>query len=184
MLNNDRNIWAVFVDSFPLPCEKSVGWWARTVYNAMTIRTRYKLLAKRYDLLIGRCVLIRREKMPFIPEDIVNEDQFLDYLLYPHVKKVDKALVYYEGIYSIKKYFQRDVRITMGRMQLKTELQDSITNLVDVGRSKAINYKKLFKLSKKIIILYVIYRLIYKISKIMVSIYLIINNKPQWKRTN
>ncbi|KKP33910.1 MAG: hypothetical protein UR23_C0040G0002 [Candidatus Roizmanbacteria bacterium GW2011_GWA2_32_13] len=117
LLESNEDIWGVYVDPFPLPCREGIGWFSKLIYNAMTLRTRFNLLADRSVLLIGRCVLFRQEKLPHIPEDILNEDQYIDYLLYPHVRKVNGPFVFYEGIYSLRKNFQRDIRITAGRKQ-------------------------------------------------------------------
>ena len=183
LLESNEDIWGVYVDSFPLPCREGIGWFSKIIYNAMTMRTRFNLLADRSVLLIGRCVLFRQEKLPHIPEDTLNEDQYIDYFLYPHVRKVNGPFVFYEGIYSLRKNFQRDIRITAGRKQLKKRFPNSITDIVDSGISRKINYNKLFRLSIGQIVLYIIYRIVYRISKVVVNVSLIFNNKPQWKRT-
>ncbi len=184
LLDSDDDIWGVFVDPFPLPSRDDIGWWGEIVYSAMTIRTRFNLLAERCSFLIGRCVLLRRDKMPLIPGDTINEDQYLDYSLYPHIKKVTGPFVFYEGIYSIGKYFQRDIRITAGRKQLQKSLPREITGIADRRISRKISYKKLFELPISSIFIYIIYRIIYRASKVVVGVCLLINKKPQWKRTN
>ena len=184
LLDSNDDIWGVFVDPFPLPSKGNVSRWEKIVYNAMTIRTRFNLLIERCDFLMGRCVLFRRDKMPLIPEDIINEDQYLDYLLYPHIKKVVGPFIFYEGVYSVKKYFQRDIRITAGRKQLKKNLSKKITVVADRRISRKIDYKQLLKLPISRIMTYIFYRIIYRISKVVASICLLINKKPQWKRTN
>lgn len=185
LLNSSENIWGVFVDSFPLPCKNDASWSEKIIYNSLTLRTRFGLLAKRYNLLIGRCVLIRKKKFPKIPEHIINEDQFLDYVLYPHVCKINNSIVYYEGVYSIRENFRRDLRITAGRRQLKKELPLSVTRRVDGGRSKSINYRKLFNLPFYNLLLFIVYKITYRLSKILVGFFLIANSdKILWKRTN
>lgn len=179
---NNKNVWATYLHPFPMPPKKDSSLWRKLVYNALTMRTNYGLLLKKYDLLIGRCVLMRKEKMIDIPEHIINEDQYLDYLLYPHVYKID-AFVYYEGVYTLRNNFIRDVRISAGRIQAKRELPSHVIESIDSGRQSSINYKKLFNLGPKVIFLYIIYRTIYRFSKFFVKIYLSINPNPQWQRT-
>lgn len=179
----DDNVWAVYVDSFPKSANREVGWWGQLIYNAMSMRTKFGLLLQKSNILIGRCVFIKKEKFPIIPEGIINEDQYIDYKLFPHVAKIDSAYVYYEGIYSLYNYFLRDIRITTGRRQMKVWFKKARMQQVDIERSKVIDFKKLYILGWKGILFYIVYRVVYKISKLFVEIYLFFNKNPKWKRT-
>lgn len=177
------DIWGIYVDSYPKSARPEIGFGDKLIYDAMTLRTRYGLLKYGQSVLIGRCFMARHEKMPRLPMGIVNEDQYIEYLLHSHIKKAENCFVYYEGVYSLRDYLLRDLRITAGRQQLRKWFSKSEIHKLESRHSKAIDLNKLAKLGIKPIILYCIYRLVYKLSKLYVMTYLLINPNPIWKRT-
>ncbi len=175
--------WSVFAPSYPIKPRKDKGFYKRFIYNTLTIRIRYNLLSDEGRCLIGRCVFTKKNKMPIIPKDIYNEDQYIDYLLYPHVAMVKETKIFYESIYTIKDYFYRDLRITAGRKDVDKLFSKNFIRQYNKGRSKKINYRKLFSLPFRQILSFFLYRFVYKISKLIVKIVLFFNPKPNWRRT-
>jgi len=182
---NDKKVWAMYAESYPLPARQEANWREKLIYNAMTLRIRYNLQPNKGDLLVGRCIFIRKERFPLFPIEIINEDQYLRYAFFPHIKKVQGSIVYYEGIYSFRNYFLRDLRIVAGRRQLKNGryFHRSLISEVDSKIGKKINLKKVLRLDAKIVSLYFISRIVYRISKLFVYFYLFFKKTPLWKRT-
>jgi glycosyltransferase involved in cell wall biosynthesis len=96
----------------------NVNPYQRFIYLALTLRYRRRLFPRPDEYVRGNCMAMRSEDYPWLPETLINDDQYLHILFWGQVHKAPKAIFSAYGVSSIRDYHRRYYRIAAGRQQM------------------------------------------------------------------
>lgn len=137
---------------------------------------------KPSEIMRASCMMLRRENFVHMPDDIKNDDQFLQYIYWPNTREVQDAILYFNSVSSISDYYKRFIRIMSGSRQLKKEFtKERIDNCIkDLYRK--LDYKKILQLPIRYKLPFLFYRFVRFFINLIVRIKLGFNNNYEWFR--
>jgi glycosyltransferase involved in cell wall biosynthesis/8-oxo-dGTP pyrophosphatase MutT (NUDIX family) len=171
------------------------AWWVRKKYLGRNLWKRFWhwILGVKFDILLfkrrseymrGGCVMFRRENYVHLSENIINEDQFLQYIYWPMTKEVESAKIYFNSVTSITDYYRRFIRIIGGSKQLNAEFApDRIQKCHDDLHQK-ICFKSVLKSPWRLTLSFLLYRIIRFFVASLVYLRLKLNKEYEWHRIN
>ena len=130
----------------------------------------------------GGCILIRSSDFVFFSNNVINDDQFLQYIYYPFTKEVDESFLYFNSVTSIRDYYYRFIRIKAGTNQLTDEFTGARIAECHKVLNQKINYKNVWNSSWKLMLPFMIYRFIRIFMNKFVNYKLKNNGKYAWRR--
>lgn len=89
----------------------------RVCYDIINVRSLKDLYNEIDPFLFGRLLIARRSALN-IPDEIINEDQYLS-IIHNGNYQILQEKIFYEGEYSMIKHIRRVLRIEAGRKQIK-----------------------------------------------------------------
>lgn len=134
------------------------------------------------EIMRGACIMFRRENFVYLPENLLTEDQFLQYIYWPKTKEAQNAIVYFNSVSSVIDYYKRFVRIMAGSKQLKKEFTDERIKECDKDLYRKIDYKRILSLPLKQKLPFLFYRFIRFFINIIVKIQLSTTKNYEWFR--
>lgn len=137
---------------------------------------------KPSEIMRGSCLMLRRENFVYLSDNILNEDQFLQYIYWPNTKEVENALIYFNSVSSITDYYKRFIRIMAGSKQLKNEFSKERIKECNKDLYRKIDYKRILRLPLRQKLPFYFYRFIRFFINMVVKIRLSINKNYEWFR--
>ena len=137
---------------------------------------------KSSEMMRGPCLMFRRENFVYLPNNLLNEDQFLQYVYWPNTKEVENAIIYFNSVSSITDYYKRFIRIMAGSKQLKNEFPEERIKECNKDLYRKIDYKRISRLPLRQKLPFCFYRFIRFFINIVVKIRLGINENYEWFR--
>lgn len=175
------HIRLVFASWERIPLKKANPW-KKFWHWILGIKFEIQPYDKKSEIARGACLMLRREDYVQIPQNIVNEDQYLQYFYWPHTLEATRAVLYFNSVSSISDYFKRFIRITWGNKQLEEQFsRDKITECKNALYRK-ISYKKVLKLPWKYIFPFILYRVLRYFINLIVKIRFIFKKDYEWFR--
>ena len=90
----------------------------RFFYQSFTVPYRLPVYVEPESYVRGRCMAMLHQDYPILPEELINDDQFLHIYYWGRVRAVPGAKFYSYGVDSVYDYHQRFYRIAAGRQQM------------------------------------------------------------------
>ncbi|KKR81450.1 MAG: hypothetical protein UU73_C0001G0070 [Candidatus Daviesbacteria bacterium GW2011_GWA1_41_61] len=109
----------------------------------------------------GMCFCVKTKFLPMLPNDLINDDQFLQIYFMNNSKLIRKAFVYYRGVHEIRDYINRFFRINYGRNQIKKYFRKEIYESYNIQHKRILDYGKILRLPIGNLICFLIYRIAY-----------------------
>lgn len=110
---------AIFsVNSLPLP-HQGKSFYEKFWHEVLSIKFRKDLYREKDPFLVGRFMIIPKQKVFPIFEDIINEDQYLQIFYWPYVKKFHDLNVYFRSVKNLSQYTKRVFRLEKGMAQIR-----------------------------------------------------------------
>lgn len=139
---------------------------------------------KSSQLMGGACIMMKRENFVHMSAELINDDQFLQYMYWPATVQVQDAVANITNINSLCGYYKRYSRITNGMRQLLNEFTKGRLDQCNQELFRSIDYKRISKLPLKQKSAFYFYRFVrflikcvYKINSVFVG------KKYGWSRT-
>lgn len=156
--------------------------WKKFWHWVLGVKFDIQLFDSRPEYMRGACMMFRRENFVRLPDNIFNEDQFLQFIYWPLTKEVDNSIIYFNSVSSITDYYKRFIRIAFGSKQLENEFSaDRVKKCYD-DLNKKINFKNVWKSPWKKKLPFFLYRFIRIFVNNLVKIRLKINKNYEWFR--
>jgi len=130
---------------------------------------------KPSEIMRGSCLMLWRENFVYLSDNILNEDQFLQYIYWPNTKEVENALIYFNSVSSITDYYKRFIRIMAGSKQLKNEFSKERIKECNKDLYRKIDHKRILRLPLRQKLSFYFYRFIRFFINMVVKIRLSIN---------
>lgn len=137
---------------------------------------------KPSEIMRAACMMMRTKSFTRIPNYLINDDQFLQYIYWPHTEEEQEAILYFNSVSSITDYYKRFVRIMSGTKQIKNEFSEERIMQCNKILYRKIDYKKISKLPLSKQAPFLFYRFIRFFINLIVKIRLSINNNYEWFR--
>jgi glycosyltransferase involved in cell wall biosynthesis/8-oxo-dGTP pyrophosphatase MutT (NUDIX family) len=151
----------------------------------------YYVLGVKFDLpgnmrpfyIRGACLMLRNESFVYLP-NLFNEDQFFQYIYTPAVAEVESAQIEFQSASSLKDYYHRFVRITLGSLQLHSEFDSARIKECDILAGKKLYRYPLKGLDMKQRAALILYNLIKSVASFITTLRLSHYKKYEWYRIN
>ncbi len=130
----------------------------------------------------GMCFCVKKNYLPKLPKDLINDDQFLHIYFMKKCKLINNAIVYYHGVSKYGDFKMRYFRINQGRLQIKKYFDYLIINEYQSDYQRKIDYLKSLRLSSEDFLFFLLYRILYKYTKYLFNKKL--PKKLVWDRTS
>jgi len=137
---------------------------------------------KPSEIMRGACVMFQKENFVYLPNNLLNEDQFLQYIYWPRTKEVENAIVYFNSVSSITDYYKRFIRIMAGSKQLEKEFTEERIKECNKNLYRKIDYKRILRLPLKQKLPFLFYRFLRFFINKIVKIRLSITKNYEWPR--
>lgn len=180
-LINQKNIRCVFAKWI----RKSFvdrNWWKRFWHWVLGIKFDIQPYDQPSEIVRGACIMMRRENFVYLPDNILNDDQFIQYIYWPKTKEVQDAIIYFNSVSSISDYYKRFIRIMAGSKQLEKEFTKERIKQYKKDLYRKLDYKRILKLPLKQKLPFLFYRFIRFFINIIVKIRLNIIKDYEWFR--
>jgi len=132
--------------------------WRKFWHNVFKIKFEEDIYKGSDPYFVGRLFTIRKKDFIILPNNLLNEDQFLYVVYYPNIRKITKSAVYFYSVKTLTAYFGRFFRIRKGTEQVKALFPKEKLKLVEHIK-REIEFRKVFKMPIQKIIYFLIYRL-------------------------
>ncbi len=156
--------------------------WKRFWHWVLGVKFDIQLFDSRPEYMRGACMMFRRENFVYLPSNIFNEDQFLQFIYWPLTKEIDNAIVYFNSVSSITDYYKRFIRIAAGSKQVDKEFSVDRVKKCYGDLNKKINYENIWKSPWRKKLPFFLYRFIRIFVNNLVKIRLKINKNYEWFR--
>lgn len=156
--------------------------WKKFWHWVLGIKFDIQPYDKPSEIMRGSCLMFRRENFVYFPGNILNEDQFLQYIYWPNTKEIENAIIYFNSVNSIIDYYKRFIRIMAGSRQLKQEFSEERIKECNKDLYRKLDYKRILRLPPKQKLPFFLYRFIRFFINMIVKIRLSINKNYEWFR--
>lgn len=156
--------------------------WRKFCHLIFGIKFDIQQYDKPSEIMRASCMMLRKESFVHIPDNLINDDQFLQYVYWPRTQEIHNAVLYFNSVSSVFDYYKRFIRIASGIKQINKEFINERINECSKELYRKIDYKKIFKLPLSQLIPFLIYRFIRLFVNIIVKIKLKINDNHEWLR--
>ncbi len=144
--------------------------WRKFWYNVFRVKFEEDIYKDSDPYFVGRLFAIQKKDFIRLPNNLLNEDQFLHAIYYPYIQKITKSAVYFRSVETLTAYFGRFFRIRKGTSQIKALLsKEKLKSVEHIKRE--IELRKVFKMPIKKIIYFLIYRLMRILATILYKLY-------------
>jgi len=135
--------------------------WRNFIYDVINIQQIADVFAYPDPFIFGRFMMLRKRDVPDIPNDILNEDMYMQILFHPNVVKI-KSFIRYRGVVYLNDHFKRVFRLMEGRKQAKVYAGGRLTQKYfnDQLTKRKLNFKKIIHLRPYFLFCFVCYRII------------------------
>lgn len=138
---------------------------------------------KPSEILRGACMIMRREDYVFLPtEHLTNEDQFLQYIYWPHTAEVKNAVIYFRSVSSLYGYYKRFERISVGDILAKKYFTLERTQFCDSALFRRVDWRRIRTLPYFQKMSFYLYRIIRRLVKLYSSYNIKKNKVHEWFR--
>jgi len=159
--------------------------WKRFWHWVLGVKFDIQLFDSRPEYMRGACMMFRRQDFVYLPDkkfNVLNEDQFLQFIYWPLTKEVDNAVIYFNSVCTITEYYKRFIRISAGFKQVDSEFSVDRVKKCYSELNKKINYKNVWKSPLKRKLPFLLYRFIRIFVNNLVKIKLKRNKNYEWFR--
>lgn len=136
---------------------------------------------KPSEMMRGASMMLRRENFVYLP-NILNEDQFLQYIYWPRTKEVKDSIVYFNSVSSIFDYYRRFIRIMVGSKQMLEHFAKERVNECFRALYRRLNYQRILRLPWRLKGPFLFYRFVRIFVNLYVRIKLYFINDYEWFR--
>ena len=143
-LTNNKDLQVIGFESQAIPYPRR-NIFKRFSYDIINIRSLKNLFEDIDPFLMGRLLVMRKTTWN-VPDEIINEDQYLS-LAHNGKYKILKEKISYEGTSSFRQHIRRVLRLEAGRKQLSQLFKGKGTSNEPVVVTRIINKKKLASLN-------------------------------------
>jgi glycosyltransferase involved in cell wall biosynthesis len=135
--------------------------WRNFIYDVINIQQIVDVFAYPDPFIFGRFMMLRKRDMPDIPNDILNEDMYMQIVFHPNVVKM-KSFIRYRGVAYLGDHFKRVFRLMEGRKQAKIYAEKRLTQKYfnDQSTKRKLNFKKIIHLRPYFFFCFICYRII------------------------
>lgn len=176
-----KNIYITF-PSRSLINETRLNAFNKLLWKILNIQYSSNLYKNNDPFFTGMCFCVKTKFIPILPDDLINDDQFLQIYFMNNSKLIRKAFVSYRGVHKIRDYINRFFRINYGRNQIKRYFKQEIYKSYNIQHKRSLDYEEILLLPVKDLICFLIYRIIY------IAIRIIFNLLPKtnysWERSS
>lgn len=134
------------------------------------------------EIMRATCMMMRRENYVYLSNDIINDDQFLQYIYWPNTKEIQNAVIHFNSVSNISDYYKRFIRIVAGSKQLKKEFAKERIEECDKDLRRKLDYRKILQLPLNQKLSFFIYMFMRFFINLIVKIRLGLNDNYEWKR--
>jgi len=127
-------------------------------------------------------VLLPRENYVYLPSNIANEDQFIQYIYWPNTNKINDSFLYFNSVNSLSDYYRRFIRIIGSSLQMSKEFSKDRIQHCSKELKREVDFKKLLTLPMNQFTLYILYQIVRNITSKIVYLRLFINKNYVWRR--
>lgn len=135
--------------------------WHNFIYDVINIQQIVDVFTYTDPYIFGRFMMLKKKDMPDIPNDMFNEDMYMQILFHPNVVKI-KSFVRYHGVAYLRDHFKRVFRLMQGRKQAKVYAGKRLAQKYfnDRFTKRKLDFKKIIHLRLYFLFCFVCYRII------------------------
>jgi len=104
-------------------------------------------------------MMLRRENFVYLPQ-VLNEDQFLQYIYWPKTKEMKNSIVYFNSVSSISDYYRRFIRIMVGSKQMSKHFAKDRIDECSRALFRKLDYQMILSLPWRLKCPFLFYRFI------------------------
>ncbi len=159
--------------------------WKKFWHWVLGVKFDIQLFDSRPEYMRGACMMFRRQDFVYLPDNafnVLNEDQFLQFIYWPLTMEVDNAIIYFNSVCTITEYYKRFIRISAGFKQVDSEFSVDRVKKCYSELNKKINYKNVWKSPLRQKLPFLLYRFIRIFVSNLVKIKLRKNKNYEWFR--
>jgi len=156
--------------------------WRKFWHWILGVKFEIQPYDKPSEIMRASCIMFRRENFVYLPDDIKNDDQFLQYIYWPNTQEIQDAILYFNSVSSVFDYYKRFIRIMYGSKQLKREFTKERIDDCNKDLYRRLDYKKILQLPLYQKLPFLFYRFIRFFINLIVKIKLNFNNNYEWFR--
>ena len=157
-LIEDRNLKCVFSVWKRLPL-KSRNPWKLFWHWVLGVKFEIQHYDKPCEVMRGACMMLRRENFVYLPQ-VLNEDQFLQYIYWPKTKEMKNSIVYFNSVSSISDYYRRFIRIMVGSKQMSKHFAKDRIDECSRALFRKLDYQMILSLPWRLKCPFLFYRFI------------------------
>jgi len=132
--------------------------WHKFWHNVFKVKFEENIYKGSDPYFVGRLFAIWRKNFIRLPNNLLNEDQFLHVIYYPNIRKITKSAVYFYSVETPMAYLGRFFRIRKGIEQIRVLFSEEKLKRVEHIKRK-VKLEKVLKMPIQKIIYFLIYRL-------------------------
>jgi len=137
---------------------------------------------KPSEIMRATCMMLRKESFVYMPDGLINDDQFLQYIYWPKTQEVQNAILHFNSVSSVSDYYKRFIRIMSGCKQLDKEFTKDRLDKCNKDLFRKLDYKKILSLPLSQQLPFLFYRFVRLFVNLMVKIRLSFNKNYEWFR--
>ncbi len=122
---------------------RSLGLWRKFWSYVLGIKFEIQPYDKRSELMGGACIMMRHENFVYMRDGLINDDQFLQYMYWPHTAAVSGAIASFSAVETVSQYSSRYTRISLGIKQLAEEFPKDRIDKCNKALFRPIDYAKI-----------------------------------------
>lgn len=163
----------------------SASLWRNFVYDVINIQQITDVFAHPDPFVFGRFMMIKKKDILDIPDDILNEDMYIQILFHPNVVKVMSS-VQYHGVAHLRAHFKRVFRLIEGRKQAKEYAGETLTKKYfnDSFTKRRLSFKKIIHLKPYFLFCFLCYRTIRILTYLLKPFFYKKSLTTGWSRTD
>ncbi len=138
---------------------KSHNLWKLFWHWVLGVKFEIQYYDKPCEVMRGACMMLRRENFVYLPQ-VLNEDQFLQYIYWPKTKEVKNSIVYFNSVSSISDYYRRFIRIMVGSKQMSKHFAKDRIDECSRALFRKLDYQMILRLPWKLKCPFLFYRFI------------------------
>lgn len=160
----------------------SVNPWKKFWHLVFGVKFDIQPHNKPKEIMRATCMMMRRENFVYLSSNIINDDQFLQYIYWPNTKEIQSAVISFNSVSSISDYYKRFIRIMAGSKQLEKEFAKERIKECNKDLHRKLDYKRILRLPLSQQLVFFLYQIIRFFIKTVVKIRLSFNNNYEWIR--
>lgn len=163
----------------------SYSHWRNFVYDVINIQQIVDVFKFPDPFIFGRFMMLRKRDVPDIPNDMLNEDMYMQILFYPNTIKI-KSYVKYRGLAYLKDHFKRVSRLMEGRKQVVEYAREALVKKYfrDPSTRRILDFNKIIHLRPYLFFCFVCYRIIRALTYVAKPLFYKKIRGIGWKRTD